>query len=77
MRAPPARLPSSRARFVERRRPADVVLQQAIQLRLNAGSSRAVEVGALELLDRLDERLGDEAAAELAEVAARVRIASR
>ncbi len=35
------------------------------------------EVRALELLDRLDQRLRNEAAAELAEVAARVRIAAR
>ena len=34
------------------------------------------KIGALELLDRLDERLGHEAPAELAEVAARVRISS-
>ena len=35
------------------------------------------EIRALELLDRLDQRLGHEAPAELAEVAARIRIAAR
>ena len=50
--------------------------QQPVELRLERRIVARGEVGALELLDRLDQRLGDEAAAELAEVAARVRIAS-
>ena len=53
------------------------MLQQPIQLRGERRVLANVEVGALELFDRLDERLGHVAPAELAEVAARVRIASR
>ena len=63
-------------RLVDRRRPADVVLQQAVELGVERGVVARDEIGALELLDRLDERLGHEASAELAEVAARVRIAA-
>ena len=75
MRAPPhaARQPR---RLVERRRPADVVLQQPVELRVERRIVARREVGALELLDRRDQRLGHEAPAELAEVAARVRIAA-
>ena len=66
---------TSRARLVERRRPADVVLQQAIELvaerRVRAGG----EVARRQLLDRRDQRLGHEAAAVGAEVAAGVGIA--
>ena len=62
-------------RFGDRRRPSDVVLQQPREL----GAERRIvarrEVGALELLDRLDERFGHEPPAELAEIAAGVRIA--
>ena len=63
-------------RFVDRRRPPDVVLQQTIELGVEGFIVAHGEVRALELLDRVDERLGDVASAELAEVAARVRIAS-
>ena len=63
-------------RFVDRRRPTDVVLQQTIELGVEGFIVAHGEVRALELLDRVDERLGDVASAELAEVAARVRIAS-
>ena len=60
----------------DRGRAADEMLQQAIELRLECRIVAGGEVGALELLDRLDQRLGDVAPAELAEVTARVRIAS-
>ena len=43
-------------RFVDRRRPSDVVLQQPIELRLERRIVARREVGALELLDRRDER---------------------
>ena len=62
------------------RRPASAGRRSASSSRSSSGLERRIvarrEVGALELLDRLDQRLGDEAPAELAEVAARVRIAS-
>ena len=64
------------SRLVDRRRAARVVFEQTIQL----GDERLVlacrEIGTLQRLDRLDERLRHEAAAKLAEVAARVRIAT-
>jgi hypothetical protein len=61
-------------RFRNGRRPADVVLEQAIDF---GGEARIVarrKVRALELLHRLDERLGHIAPAELAEVSATVRV---
>ena len=65
-------------RLVQRRRTADVVLEQTSRARaLNCRIVARLEVRALELLDRLDERLGNVPPAEVAEVAARVRIASR
>jgi hypothetical protein len=62
-------------RLIDGRRPADVVLQQPAKLRGERGLLARREVRALELLDRLHERFGDEPAAELAEISATVRIA--
>ena len=63
------------------RRPASAARRSASAGASSSALKRRVvarrEVGALELLDRLDQRLGHEAAAELAEVAARVGIAAR
>ena len=53
------------------------MLQQPVELRLECRIVARLEVGALQLLDRLDQRLGNIAAAELSEVAARVRVAPR
>ena len=61
--------------FVHRRRPSDVLLQQARELGAELRVFPRGEIGAFQLLDRLDERLGDEASTEFTEVAARVRIA--
>ena len=63
-------------RLVHRRRAPDVVREQPAQLGLKRRIVARGEVGALELLDRLDQRFGDVASAELAEVAAGVRVAS-
>src|SRR6185436_7342495 len=56
-------------------RPADVLREQAIDFGAKAGVVARREIGALELLDRLDQRLGHVAPAKLPEVAADVRIA--
>jgi hypothetical protein len=58
------------------RRAANIVRQETAQLGLEGRVIARDEIRALELFDRLDQRLGDEAPAELAEVAAGVRIAS-
>src|SRR5205807_9245713 len=63
--------------FVHRRGAADIVLEQASQLGPELWIVANLEVGALELLDRLDERLGHVPPAELAEISARVRVAAR
>ncbi len=60
----------SRRRFIERRGAADVVAQQANELLLEPVVLARCEVGVLELLHRRDQRLGHEASAEGAEVAA-------
>ena len=62
-------------RFVERRRAPDVIAEQVLELLMERRILPRVEVGALELGDRRDERLGNEAPAVLAVVAARVGIA--
>ena len=64
-------------RFVDRRRPPDVVLEQPVELAMELRILPRRKIRALELLDRLDQRFGHEAAAELAEVSARVGIAPR
>ena len=61
--------------LVERRRPADVVFQQAIELREKERVGARLEIRALERLDRLHQRFRDEASTELAEVAPRVGVA--
>ncbi len=62
-------------RLVNRRRTSDVVLQQTVQFARKRRIVANRQVRALQLLDWRDERLGYEAAAEFAEVPARVRIA--
>ncbi len=74
---PAARRLRQPRRFVERRGTADVVLQQPIQFLVKRIVDARGEIRALELFDRLDERLGNVASAELAEVAAGVRVAPR
>ena len=61
--------------FMNGRGAADVVLQQAVELRVKTGILARGEVGAPKLLDRLDQRLWNKSSAELAEIAARIRIA--
>ena len=63
-------------RLEHRRGAPDVVREQAAQLGLKRRIIAGDEIGALELLDRLDQRFGDETAAELAVVAAGVSVAS-
>ena len=62
-------------RLGDRRRAADVVLQQPIQLGAERGIVTHGKVCALELFDRLNERLRNVSAAEFAEVSTKVRIA--
>ena len=62
-------------RLVQRRWPSDVVLEQAIELVAERRVGARGDVAGRELLDRRDERLGDEASAVGAEVSARVGIA--
>ena len=52
------------------------MLQQAVELGEECRVLASVEVRALETLDRMDERLRHEAAAEFAEIAARVGVAA-
>ena len=59
----------------ERRRPAGVVAQQVVELGAEGGVGPRVAERGLELLARGDERLGDEATAELAEPSVGVRLA--
>ena len=63
-------------RFVHRGRPPDVIAQQSFELRPEPVIVACREVRAFELFDRLDQRLGHIAPAELAEVSACVGIAS-
>ena len=62
-------------RLVHRRRAADVVLQQSIELGAERRVGTGREVAGGQLLDRCDEGFGHEAAAIGAEVSARIRIA--
>ena len=62
-------------RLGDGRRPPHVVLQQPRELRLETRIAPDVEVRAFQLFDRLDERFGHVAPAEVAEIAAGVRIA--
>ena len=71
IRAPPAS--ENRRRVGERRRAAGVVAQQPVRARSrNSGSARAVGVGRGQLVERGDQRLGDEPAAVRAEPAVAV-----
>ena len=56
-------------RKVERRRPADVMLEEGIELGLERGIGLRVGVGLLQLEDERHERLRHEPAAEQAEAA--------
>ena len=62
-------------RLVDRRRSADVVLEQAVQFCAKRRIVAHLEIRALERFDRLDERLRHVTPAEFAEIAAPVRIA--
>ena len=57
---------------IERARPADVVRVEVVELGLERGIGLGRLVGALQVEDQRHQRLGDEAAAEVAEVAALV-----
>ena len=62
-------------RLVQRGGAADIVLQQSIELDRESGIVTHGKVCALELFDRLNERLRNVSAAEFAEVSTKVRIA--
>src|SRR5262245_42697107 len=55
-------------RLVNRRGTSCIVLQQPAELGVEAGVVSRFEIGTAKLVDRLDERLGHETSAELAEV---------
>ena len=57
---------------IERRRPADIVREMAVHLALECGIGLGVRIGLLQLEDQRHQRLGDEAAAIDAEMAALV-----
>ena len=59
---------------VDRRRPADVVASQALDLGGKGGVGRRDPVALGQLVQRAHDRLGDEPAAEVAETAAFVRL---
>src|SRR5436305_12961041 len=61
-------------RFIERRRPSDVITQQLAQLTPDTFVGSDAEVGGGQLLDRRDQRLGHKTSAVGAVVAARVRV---
>ena len=61
---------------IERRRPADIGREMAVHLGLEVGIGLGIGVGPLEIEDQRHQRLGDEAAAIEAEMAALVGAAA-